>query len=84
MDTVTCDVFNIELTFGAVTPGPPVIIPATPITLSSLGCISGMSVYSFLWVDFSFDPTGFTFDLDFDFKDSTGASIVLVSDLYTF
>jgi len=84
MDTVTCDVFNIELTFGTVTPGPPVIIPATPITLSSLGCISGRSVYSFLWVDFSFDPTGFTFDLDFDFKDSTGASIVLVSDLYTF
>jgi hypothetical protein len=37
-----------------------------------------------LWGDFSFDPTGFTFDLDFDFKDSTGASIVLVSDLYTF
>jgi hypothetical protein len=84
MDTVTCDVFNIELTFGPVTPGPPVISPVGPITLSNLGCINGKSVYSFLWVDFSFDPTGFTFDLDFDFKDSTGASIVLVSDLYTF
>jgi hypothetical protein len=83
-DTVTCDVFSIELTFGTVTPGPPVITPAGPITLSSLGCINGKSVYSFLWVDFSFDPTGFTFDVDFDFKDSTGSSIVLVPLLYTF
>jgi hypothetical protein len=83
MDTVTCDVFSIEVTFGTVTPGPPVITP-NPAVLTNLGCISGKSVYSFLWIDFSFDPTGYTFDVDFDFKDSTGASIVIVADLYTF
>ena len=84
MDTVTCDVFNIEATFGTVTPAPPTITPASPIILSSLGCINGRNVYSFLWVDFSFNPVGYTFDLDFDFKDSTGASIVLVADSITF
>jgi hypothetical protein len=83
MDTVTCDVFSIEVTFGLVTPGPPTITP-NPAVLTNLGCISGKSVYSFLWIDFSFDPTGYTFDVDFDFKDSTGASIVIVADLYTF
>ena len=81
MDTVTCDVFNIEATFGLVA-GPPLV--ASVVTLESLGCISGKSVYSFLWIDFVSDPVGQIYDLDLDFKDSTGASIVLISDSITF
>ena len=81
MDTVTCDVFSIEATFGLVA-GPPLTV--NPVTLLSLGCISGLSVYSFLWIDFIADPVGQIYDLDLDFKDSTGASIVLVNDSITF
>ena len=81
MDTVTCDVFNIEATFGLVA-GPPLVV--NPVTLNSLGCINGKSVYSFLWIDFIADPVGQIYDLDLDFKDSTGASIVLVNDSITF
>tara|TARA_R110000824_G_scaffold262201_1_gene450948 strand:- start:70 stop:705 length:636 start_codon:yes stop_codon:yes gene_type:complete len=83
MDTVTCDVFNIEATFVAVTPGAPVLVD-NPFFLTNLGCINGESVYSYLWIDFASNPGGYTYDLDFDFKDSTGASIVVVADSITF
>ena len=82
MDTVTCDVFSIEATF-IPTVGAPALV-ANPVTLTNLGCISGRSVYSYLWVDFVSNPAGQSYDLNFDFKDSTGASIVVVSDFITF
>jgi hypothetical protein len=80
-DVVTCDVFNIELTFTPLLGAPALTV--NPVTANSLGCISGESVYSYLWVDFVADPTGFSYDVDFDFKDSTGASIVIVTDSFT-
>jgi hypothetical protein len=82
MDTVTCNVFNIEVTIIPVAAAPAPVL--TPVTLSSLGCINGKSVYSYLWVDFAADPVGESYDLLFDFKDSTGASIVIVPDSITF
>jgi hypothetical protein len=80
-DVVTCDVFNIELTFIPSGGAPALIV--NPVTVSSLGCINGNNVYSFLWIDFVADPAGLAYDVDFDFKDSTGASIVIVSDSFT-
>lgn len=80
-DVVTCDVFNIELTFTPLLGAPALTV--NPVTANSLGCISGQSVYSYLWVDFVADPAGFPYDVDFDFKDSTGASIVIVTDSFT-
>ncbi len=81
-DVVTCDVFNIEATFTPLLGAPALI--ANPVTALSLGCINGSSVYSYLWVDFVASPVGFTYDIDFNFKDSTGASIVIVPDSITF
>jgi hypothetical protein len=82
MDTVTCDVFSIEVTFTPVGIAPALVV--NPVTLDSLGCISGQSVYSHLWVDFVADPVTESYDLLFDFKDSIGASIVIVPDSITF
>jgi len=81
-DTVTCDVFSIEVALIPVASAPALV--ASPVSLGSLGCIGGKSVYSFLWVDFDADPAGESYDLNFDFKDSTGASIVIVPDSITF
>tara|TARA_R110000824_G_scaffold165265_1_gene341838 strand:+ start:74 stop:706 length:633 start_codon:yes stop_codon:yes gene_type:complete len=81
-DTVTCDVFSIEVTFTPVGIAPALVV--NPVTLNSLGCISGLSVYSYLWVDFVADPATESYDLNFDFKDSIGASIVIVPDSITF
>jgi hypothetical protein len=80
-DTVTCDVFSIEASF-IFGPSPPMLAPS--VVLNSLGCINGSNVYSFLWIDFVSDPAGFQYDIFFDFKDSTGASIVIVPDSITF
>jgi hypothetical protein len=80
-DTVTCDVFSIEASF-IFGPSPPMLAPS--VVLNSLGCINGSNVYSFLWIDFVSDPAGFQYDTFFDFKDSTGASIVIVPDSITF
>lgn len=81
-DTVTCDVFSIEVTFTPVGAAPALVV--NPVSLGSLGCIGGKSVYSYLWVDFVADPVTESYDLNFDFKDSTGASIVIVPDSITF
>lgn len=81
-DTVTCDVFNIEVTFTPVAAAP--ALTANPVTLNPLGCVNGKSVYSFLWLDFVADPTGGTYDLTINFKNSTGTSIVSIADFITF
>ena len=81
-DTVTCDVFNILVTFVPVAAAPALTV--NPVTLNPLGCVNGKSVYSYLWLDFVADPTGETYDLTIDFKDSTGASIVSIPDFITF
>ena len=82
MDTVTCDVFKIEVSFTPVATAPALLV--NPVVLNSLGCINGESVYSYLWVDFVSDPATESYDLWFDFKDSTGASLALVADSITF
>jgi len=81
-DTVTCDVFSIELTFAPVGLAPALV--ASPVTLNSLGCVGGLSVYSKLWIDFVADPATFSYDLIYDFKDSTGASLSTVVTFVTF
>lgn len=81
-DTVTCDVFNIEVTFAPVAAAP--ALTANPVTLNPLGCVNGKSVYSFLWLDFVADPTGKTYDLTINFKNSTGTSIVSIVDFISF
>ena len=82
MDTVTCDVYTIELALAPVAAAPALV--STPVTLGSLGCIGGKSIYSKLWIDFVADPATHTYDLIYDFKDSTGASLATVVTFITF
>ena len=82
VDTVTCDVFSIELTLLPIGVAPALV--ASPVTLASLGCVGGVSVYSKLWIDFVADPATHSYDLIYDFKDSVGASLASVSTLITF
>tara|TARA_R110000824_G_scaffold395070_5_gene595387 strand:- start:12088 stop:12720 length:633 start_codon:yes stop_codon:yes gene_type:complete len=81
-DTVTCDVFSIELALAPVGAAPALV--ASPVTLGSLGCVGGVSVYSKLWIDFVADPATFSYDLTYDFKDSVGASLATVVTFVTF
>lgn len=82
VDTVTCDVFSIELLLAPLGLAPAVV--ASPVTLNSLGCVGGQSVYSKLWIDFVADPATFSYDLIYDFKDSVGASLGTVVTFVTF
>jgi hypothetical protein len=82
LDTVTCDVFNIELSLAPIALAPALV--ASPVTLGSLGCVGGVSVYSKLWIDFVADPATHSYDLIYDFKDSVGASLATVVTFVTF
>tara|TARA_R100001443_G_scaffold57634_2_gene68335 strand:- start:5050 stop:5682 length:633 start_codon:yes stop_codon:yes gene_type:complete len=80
--TVSCDVFTIDLAF---TPGGGApALAVSPVTLTSLGCIGGKSVYSKLWIDFASSPSGHAYDLLYTFKDSSGTTITTVSTTHTF
>jgi hypothetical protein len=79
---VTCDVYQVELTLtqGA---GSPALV-TNPVTLNSLGCVSGKHTLSYLWVDFVSNPSGFFYDLQYDFKDSSGVVLATIFDTITF
>ena len=79
---VTCDVYQVELT---LTPGAgsPALV-TNPVTLNSLGCVSGKHTLSYLWLDFVSNPSGFFYDLQYDFKDSSGVVLAKLFDTITF
>ena len=81
-DNVTCDVYDVQLT---LTPGAgaPALVVATVI-LDSLGCVGGQHKLSKLWIDFVSSPTGFLYDLQYDFRDDTGSTIATLFDTITF
>jgi hypothetical protein len=81
-DTVTCDVFDIEMTWTP-TGGAPALISNVNI-LNQLGCFSGKNIYSYLWIDFVADPTGFTYNVDINIRDSLGVSIAVLNQNHTF
>ena len=81
-DNVTCDVYDVQLT---LTPGAgaPALVVATVI-LDSLGCVGGQHKLSKLWIDFVSSPTGFLYDLQYNFRDDTGSTIATLFDTITF
>ena len=82
MDTVTCNVYSIELALAPVASAP--AVSSSPITLKSLGCVGGKSIFSYLWLDFAADPATHSYDLTYSFKDSTGANLATVVTSITF
>ena len=81
-DTVTCDVFDIEMTWTP-TGGAPAVT-STVNVLTQLGCINNKNTFSFLWLDFVADPTGFTYNIDINLRDDVGGSIALLNQNFTF
>ena len=79
---VTCDVYQVELTFTPAGGSPALV--ANPVTLNSLGCVSGKHTLSYLWVDFVSNPSGFAYDLQYVFKDSSGVALATLTDTITF
>ena len=79
---VTCDVFDIEMTWSPTGGAPAILVPAN--FLNQLGCISNKNTFSYLWIDFAADPTGFTYDVDIKFRDSTTTSIATLSTTFVF
>ena len=79
---VLCDVFDIEMTWTP-TGGAPAILVAVNI-LNQLGCINNKNTFSYLWIDFAADPTGFTYNVDINLRDNTTASIALLNQNFVF
>jgi len=81
-NTVTCDVFDIESTWTPVGLAPAVI--STVNVLNQLGCVNDKNVFSFLWLDFVSDPSGFTYNVDINIRDDVGGTIVVLNQNFTF
>ena len=81
-NTVTCDVFDIEMAWTPVGLAPAVI--STVNVLNQLGCVNDKNVFSFLWLDFVADPSGFTYNVDINIRDDVGGTIVVLNQNFTF
>ena len=77
LQTVTCAVDNVVVTITPAGPEPVALV--NPVTCNLLGCVGDSTHFSKLWVDFGATPSGGSYDLSADFKDSTGASIVVLA-----
>jgi len=81
-NTVTCDVFDIEMAWTPVGVAPALISISN--VLNQLGCVNDKNVFSFLWIDFVADPTGFTYNVDMNIRDDVGGTIVVLNQNFTF
>lgn len=72
---VTCDVYDIELSLAPVVPTDPLPI-VSPVICKFYKCDT-KALYSYLWVDFTGDPSGKTYDITMQPRDSVGANIGL-------
>ena len=81
-NTVTCDVFDIEMAWTPVGLAPAVI--STVNVLNQLGCVNDKNVFSFLWLDFVADPSGFTYNVDMNIRDDVAGTIVVLNQNFTF
>ena len=82
-DSVTCDVYDLELSISPQVGSPAVI--ASPVICNFFQCQSTKAIYSYLWVDFASDPTGFGYDVEILPRDSAGTPVVpALITTYTF
>jgi len=82
-NSYSCDIFDIECDIIKIDPLSGTPIPPT-IVLNKIGCVNGKQTFSKLWLDFTFDPTGDIYDFKFTFRDSTGATLALITETVTF
>jgi len=75
-------VFDIEVAWTPVGLAPALISSVN--ILNQLGCVSNKNVFSFLWIDFVADPSGFTYNVDINLRDDVGGSIAVLNQNHTF
>jgi len=77
----TCDIATVEVTIGELGGAP---VPDNPTNeVYFTGCNDlGQAVYSYFWVTFPSNPIGGTYNLEFHFKDSAGATIASYAAAY--
>ena len=81
-DTVTCDVFDILVAYNPQI-GSPALVLGT-IVCNQLGCVNNKNVFSYLWLDFVADPTGFIYDVEISLRDDVGGTILTLITTHTF
>ena len=69
-----CDIKSILVTLTP-TGGAPAVTSTNPYTALFKGCNNNLRVFTFYWVTFAADPSGFTYDVNCDWKDADGISI---------
>ncbi len=79
---VICDVFDIEMTWTPIGIAPAILVAVN--ILNPLGCISNKNTFSYVWIDFAADPTGFTYNVDINLRDNTTATIALLNQNFVF
>ena len=79
--SVSCDIKSIELTITPVGAAP--VPVASPISLLTLGCVGGKQVFVKNWLDFVADPSGSSYNLQYDFLNELGESVVVLDDSVT-
>ena len=79
--SVSCDIKSIELTINPVGESPSPV--GSPLSLLTLGCIGGKQVFVKNWLDFVADPSGFSYNLQYDFLNELGDSVVVLDDSVT-
>jgi hypothetical protein len=81
--SVTCDVYDIEVSFAPLVPTDPNPL-VSPVICKFFKCDT-KAIYSYLWADFTGSPTGKTYSVTIQPRDSTGANIGLgFGTTYTF
>lgn len=72
-NTVTCDVDHVVATITPVGPAPAATV--SPVTCNFTSCSPTKAIYSYLWIDFVADPSGQSYDITCDVRDSSGVTI---------
>ena len=78
LPNITCNIKSILVTItGAVMPTTP-----QPFTMRFKECdVNENSIFTKIWVQFGADPSGTTYDVDYDFLDADGISITTFTNL---
>ena len=79
---VPCECAYITMDIAATGLGPSAIVGT--FDLNKIGTVAGLLNFSYLWLDFVSDPTGFEYTSELVFKDSAGVTLDTIYKTNTF
>ena len=81
-NSIDCDIFSCEIT---LTPngGAPAVTSTNPFAITFSNCDANAdSVYKYLWATFAADPTGFNYQIDYNFVNRSGGPAATYTAAY--